>query len=122
MFLKNYIRRFIPVKFRRKILRPYIVPSDYRRIVEEGENIYALRDTDPMTPSWADLEVRKSAHIIDKGLQRFDIKPGHSQNFYLKTKQFLSYFKSSSKQEPHREWAKQILEYYEKVQSGERLN
>lgn len=81
----HFIRKFISKKTYRILrLKPLIVPSYYKNIIEEVENYINIQQD---TATFEDEEraillLRKQAHIIDKGLQRKDFKPGHSTEHY----------------------------------------
>lgn len=79
------IRKLISPRIYRTLrLKPMIIPSYYKNIIEDVEKIIDIQQD---TTIYEDEEralllLRKQAHIIDKGLQRKDFEPGHSTEHY----------------------------------------
>ena len=118
---KKFIRKIIPVRWRRIILKPYICSSEYKRLIEESELIFLSRHQEKMHDSqeWQLMELRKACHIIDKGLQRQDLKPGHSKEYYEKALDILEKLDHAAIQNDEDFlWAREVINYYEDVQKG----
>lgn len=120
-FLKKIVTRLLPISARRKMFNPMIVPSDYRHEIESAEAILSWRLTEAhVDDEFLTAELRKFAHILDKGLQRCDCEPGHSRNFLKQAKDCLKGIKSSEYLNDNSvNWAKEIISAYEKLQEAE---
>lgn len=94
-----------------------VVPSYYREIINEAERNfdYSLEDTDDREL----LLMRKYAHVIDKGLHRNDVHPGHSKSYYELLSKSVARLDKTYSNDKTLQWAKQKLEAYEKLQSGQ---
>lgn len=118
--IKSYIGHLTRLIFSRKIYKllangAIIVPSYYKGIIAEAERNFdmSLEDTDDR----ALLLMRKYAHIIDKGLHRKDISPGHSKDYYLLLKDCVERLSQSVyKNDATLDWAKSKLDQYRRLQ------
>lgn len=117
----KFIRKIIPSNIYRIIRdKPLIIPSYYKEIINDLEKIIEMQrsglysnDTDINC-----INLRKNAHILDKGLQRKDAKPGHSKEIY---KQAIGYAKNikNHTNDDSINWCFEKIKGYEKLQSGE---
>ena len=118
----NFIRKLIsPRAYRILRLRPIIIPSYYKNIIEEVEKIIDIQqfDNTQEDEEVAMLLLRKYAHIIDKGLQRKDFKPGHSKIIFEQAKNSLSKIKSKHlREDASVVWSIEKLNDYELRQKG----
>lgn len=64
--------------------KPLLVPSYYKNILKDIESFIEIQQVTYLSndEEKAMLSLRKQAHIIDKGLQRKDFKPGRSKAHY----------------------------------------
>jgi nitroreductase len=105
----------------RRLLYKRLVPSKYREIIDDIEAAIALQRNDNSLNNdyWAQ-KLRQAAHIIDKGLQRYDSESGHSAAWYQRAQEALSHIEETIvPQDPSLVWAAQKIKEYEKLQSGE---
>lgn len=114
----NFLRHILPTKLYRLIANgAIVVPKYYKSILEEAEKNfgYTLEDTDDRTL----LLMRKYAHILDKGLHRQDLQPGHSKTYYDLLLKSVNRLKNSQySNDPTLLWAESKLRIYEEVQTG----
>jgi nitroreductase len=103
----------------RIVKRPALVPRGYNELIEQAESIIDLRENHHSLDDfyWAQ-KLRKYAHIIDKGLERFDCEPGHSSSIYNSAQEALDHIKDSEMlKDASVLWAKKKLREYEHLQS-----
>lgn len=120
--LRKIVTWLLPLSIRRKLFHPMIVPTDYRDEIELAETVLSWRvsKTNLDDAFWS-AELRKFAHILDKGLQRCDCEPGHSNDFFKQAKDCLMEIKSPEYlNEDSINWAKEIISSYEKFQAEEK--
>lgn len=121
MIITKILRKILPLRIYKLLANGFIiVPSYYESIITDAERNFdlSLEDSDEKEL----LLMRKYAHILDKGLHRSDVAPGHSKNYYdilLKIVNRLE--KSKYKDEPTLVWAKSKLLAYEQLQSTEKF-
>lgn len=118
--VKDIIRCLIPFAVRRRLLNPIIVPKGYQEEVFLAESILVLRHEKKGLDDeyWASA-VRKYAHIIDKGLQRCDCEPGHSETFYQHARDCLGMINGAEMlSDPSIIWAKEKIASYERLQNS----
>ncbi|WP_455587174.1 nitroreductase family protein [Bacteroides sp.] len=111
------LKRILPFKYYKIIANGgIIVPSYYKTIIEDAERYldYSLEES----PEKDILLMRKYAHIIDKGLHRQDIEPGHSKSYYKLLKEKVEKLKQTPfASDPTIQWAQNKIEYYERLQT-----
>lgn len=116
--LKNVLRRLIPFAVRRWLLHPAIVPNGYREEVAMAESILIMRHEKRGQDDeyWAS-NLRKYAHILDKGLQCCDCEPGHGRDYYklaCASRDMIS--GSEMLRDPSVVWAREKIAAYEYLQ------
>ena len=113
-----FLKRILPLKYYKIIANGgIIVPSYYKTIIEDTEKYlnYSLKDSHEKDM----LLMRKYAHIIDKGLHRHDIEPGHSKLYYKLLKEKIEKIKHTPfASDPTVEWAQSKVEFYEQLQTS----
>lgn len=116
----KYLKKVLPVKWYRILANGMlIVPGYYRDIITDIEKYitYAAENS-----SQKDLMLlRKYAHIIDKGLHRQDVCPGHSKNYYNLLHELLHKLATSHASDPTYLWAQEKVAEYEKLQSASEI-
>ncbi len=114
----TFLKRILPFKYYKIIANGgIIVPSYYKTIIEDAEKYldYSLKDS----PEKDMLLMRKYAHIIDKGLHRHDIEPGHSRSYYKLLKEEIAKIKQTPfATDPTVEWAQSKIDLYEQLQAS----
>lgn len=102
--------------------RPFLVNGQFRRIIKDIEYFKSSIESDfGVDVEVSKLLVRKYAHIIDKGLHRKDVEPGHSKIIAEELVKHLDLIKVKS--ESHLEdetftWANQKLMIYNELQKN----
>lgn len=94
-----------------------IVPSFYKSIIKDADKYfrYSLKES----PEKDVLLMRKYAHIIDKGLHRKDVSPGHSMVYYQLLKETLNKLSVTPyKDDPTYKWAQSKIKLYESLQQS----
>ena len=113
-----FLKRILPLKHYKIITNGgIIVPSYYKTIIEDTEKYldYSLKDSHEKDM----LLMRKYAHIIDKGLHRRDIEPGHSKLYYKLLKEKIEKIRHTPfASDPTVEWAQSKVEFYEQLQTS----
>jgi nitroreductase len=95
-----------------------LVPQAYRDIVYESELIIDLQREGNLDEEYRMQLLRKYIHMIDKGLQRDDSEPGHSNEIYMKCLDILGGFEHDDTQtDSSAVWAQDKLLEYEQFQS-----
>ena len=116
--LKWFVKFFVPVTVRKLLSAKVIYSKYYSKMVDDIEKNKELSMKDELHDDeyWA-TQLRKYAHIIDKGLQRCDSEAGHSKEFYNLALDALSKITSSLiLNDPSVLWAKEKLKQYEELQ------
>lgn len=118
--LKKLIGRFtrtiLPRNLYKLIANGFIiVPKYYRTIIKDAESYFDLATEEHDNKDI--MLMRKYGHILDKGLHRRDIAPGHSRNYYILLKEIVERLSSSRfASDPTYLWACDKLAKYEKLQ------
>lgn len=123
-WFKKIIIRSLPFPIRRKLFHPMLVPNDYRQEFNLVESILVMRHNNKNLDDefWA-AALRKYAHILDKGLQRCDFQPGHSNEFYQFAITALDNIKTKEmRQDPSVIWAVNKICEFEHLQKNECKN
>jgi len=104
----------------RNLLYKRLVPSKYQEIIDDIEAVMALqRNGSRLDDDYWAQKLRQAAHIVDKGLQRYDCEPGHSARWYQAAQEALSQIRDPiALQDPSVVWAMQKISEYERLQSG----
>lgn len=112
------LRKILPLRLYKLIANgAIIVPGYYRGIIKDSEKYYDLSQEDSDDKQIELL--RKYAHIIDKGLHRQDVAPGHSENFYNLLCSALERLQNSKyTEDPSYKWAQSKKKEYEKLQNN----
>ena len=124
MKVRNIIRAIVYGLFPSGWIRAVqnsLVPGHYQEIVRNVELVTDLqRSSETLDNDYRAQKLRQYAHIVDKGLQRFDCEPGHSFRWYQLAQETLSQISDSTfLQDPSVTWATQIIRKYERLQCGE---
>ncbi|HPR69556.1 MAG TPA: nitroreductase family protein [Kiritimatiellia bacterium] len=82
--MKNLLRQLIPLRIRRCLRSPLILPGSYRSRLDRYEQI-ALGGVEHSSDSQL-AQLRQYAHELDKGLHRKDWEPGHGEAVYQKAR------------------------------------
>lgn len=123
MSIKNTIgsilKKILPMRYYKLVANGFIlVPSYYKTIISDAERNFDLSQED--SDERCLLLMRKYGHILDKGLHREDVAPGHSKNYYILLKESVDRLSSSQfKDDPTLQWAKGKIKAYELLQSDE---
>lgn len=112
----KYLRKYLPVKWYKILANGMlIVPGYYHQILHDAEKYAGYAAADSVEKDM--LLLRKYAHIIDKGLHREDVGPGHSKNYYTLLKELLLKLSGTSyTSDPTYVWAQEKIASYEKLQ------
>lgn len=112
------IRGLFPRKWYKLIANGcMIVPKYYKTIIDDAELYFDLAGVDHVNKDI--MLMRKYAHILDKGLHRRDIAPGHSRNYYVLLKDLVDRLSSSEfASDPTYLWACEKLFKYESLQEN----
>ena len=124
--MKKHFKNFIIKILGRKRIefirsRPFFVHGKYRGIIQDVEN-YSLiiENSFDKNPELSILLIRKFAHILDKGLHRSDVGPGHSGIIAKELENNLNVLLKSNKELYLRDttvlWAIEKLAIYNKLQ------
>ena len=109
--LKKWVRPILAHPFFRYLLVHYY----YRDIIRASERVFQLRRKAERQGEafWAN-DLRKQAHILDKGLQRCDWEPGHSAKAYTDAKHAISKIHSGEMlSDASIQWARKKITEYE---------
>jgi len=106
----------------RTLRHPAILPVEYLEIAKVFERARDLTSREALLDDdyWA-AQLRKYAHILDKGVQRCDCEPGHSRDFYkaaLNTRERIH--DEGMKDDPSIIWAFEKIRQYELLQKEQR--
>lgn len=110
------IRKFLPYKIYKLVANGFmIVPRYYKDAVDELEKYFDLSLGEDIQKDL--MRMRKMGHIIDKGLHRKDVTPGHSQVYYHDLKDLVGRLKVTEyADDPTVLWAEEKLAAYESLQ------
>ena len=116
--IKKVLLALLPRKFYKLIANGFIiVPKYYKAIIEDAELYFDLAEKDHNNKDL--MLMRKYGHILDKGLHRRDIAPGHSHNYYMLLKQLVNKLSTSEfVSDPTYIWACDKLSKYESLQQN----
>ena len=109
--LRRFVRRIVQGLGFRNI----IAYRHYKEVIRWGELVLKLReDKDALDEEFWAAQLRKSAHILDKGLQRGDYEAGHGQRLYKAAKDALARLQSPEvREDPSVVWARHKIQEYE---------
>lgn len=112
------IRGLFPRKWYKLIANGcMIVPKYYKTIIGDAESYFDLAAEEHVNKDI--MLMRKYGHILDKGLHRRDIAPGHSRNYYVLLKDLVDKLSSSEfASDPTYLWACEKLSKYESLQEN----
>lgn len=117
------IRKVIPSNIYRIIReKPLIIPSYYKEIIYDVEKIIEMQRANLYSDDIDinSIKLRKNAHMLDKGLQRKDLKAGHSKEIY---NQAINYAKNIENEYINKDesinWCFNKIKNYEELQNGE---
>jgi nitroreductase len=112
------IRGLFPRKWYKLIANGcMIVPKYYKTIIGDAESYFDLAAGEHVNKDI--MLMRKYGHILDKGLHRRDIAPGHSRNYYVLLKDLVDKLSSSEfASDPTYLWACEKLSKYESLQEN----
>jgi hypothetical protein len=123
-WLGKIARALLPPRWRHTLSRPALLPSYCRRFAVEVERVRRFRDCPDLCDDefWA-AELRKFAHIMDKGLQREDFELGHSASIYQSAQDALAHIRSKAMlNDPSVVWARNKIREYEKRETPQGSN
>lgn len=114
--IAKMLKRVLPTRLYRLCANGwYIVPSYYKGFIQEAERNFSFILEESSGKDI--LLARKYGHILDKGLQRPDVEPGHSRAFYKAlVEKVCRLERDGCGQEPTVLWMKQKISEYEKLQ------
>jgi hypothetical protein len=118
---RELYRLIIPFWVRRRIRGIVIAPSFYKRMIDECEEVYYARYSAERAGKtwWPEAEARKAAHILDKGLQRDDVSPGHGAQIASSLERNIKLIGGEDKKKTTVVWSSEILEDYNQLQIGQ---
>ena len=122
MSVKKFVGRTLRSIFPRKLYKLVangfmIVPKYYKTILDDAESYFDLAEEDHVNKDI--MLMRKYGHILDKGLHRRDIAPGHSRNYYILLKELVDRLSTSKfSSDPTYLWACEKLSKYESLQES----
>jgi len=100
--------------------KPFWVHGKYRSIIDDIKKYENIIENNKWNdPELSLLLVRKYAHILDKGLHRDDVEPGHSKSVAIELEKHLMLIEKQEKYNADETvtWAKQKLEIYKQLQT-----
>lgn len=118
----NFIRKVIPSNIYRIIReKPLVIPSYYKDVIYDVEKIIEMQRANLYSDykNVNSIKLRKNAHILDKGLQRKDAKPGHSKEIYNQAIECAKNIENEDSKDESINWCFNKIKDYEKLQSGE---
>lgn len=117
-FCSKIIRSIFPRKWYKLIANgAIVVPKYYKTIIDDAECYFDMSQEEHVNKDI--MLLRKYGHIIDKGLHRRDIAPGHSHSFYLLLKGLIDRLATSEfSSDPTYLWAYDKMLKYENLQSN----
>ena len=112
----KFLRKFIPYRWYKLLANGFIiVPQYYKDAIRELERSFDLSLEDHIDKDL--MLIRKYGHIIDKGLHREDVAPGHSKVFYNELKKLIEKVQRTEyADDPTVLWATEKLVKYESLQ------
>jgi nitroreductase len=120
------IKKLIIKIFGRKLIelvrsKPFLINGRYREIISEVDSYSEIiKRNYGNDPELSTLLVRKFAHIIDKGLHRKDVEPGHSKSIVTELKRHLKLIDKIDRNFNNNDesilWAKEKLRIYNQLQ------
>lgn len=118
VFIGKVLRVLVPRRVYKLIANGFmIIPRYYKTIIEDAESYFDLAEEEHVNKDI--MLMRKYGHILDKGLHRRDIAPGHSRNFYILLKELVDKLSSSEYAlDPTYLWACEKLSKYESLQKS----
>ena len=120
MSIKNFfakvLRGLFPRRWYKLIANGFmVVPKYYKTIISDAESYFDMAQEDHVNKDI--MLMRKYGHIIDKGLRRRDIAPGHSHSYYVLLKKLVDKLSTSEyASDPTYQWACEKLSQYEMLQ------
>lgn len=115
--MKKFLKRLIPLRIRRCLASPYVLPAGYRsRLARYEEMALGHYENDREVQI---AQLRLCAHVLDKGLRRPDWEPGHSRPLYTQGRCLLDrLIQDRSDGQEDLKWAAEIIGEYERRQAG----
>lgn len=112
------LRGICPRKLYKLVANGFIIiPKYYKTIIDDAEAYFDIAEENNINKDI--MLMRKYGHILDKGLHRRDIAPGHSQNYYIQLKELVDKLSSSEySSDTTYKWACQKLAMYENLQKN----
>lgn len=112
----KFLRKFVPYRWYKLLANGFVVvPKYYSDTIRELELCFDLSLEDHINKDL--MLIRKYAHIIDKGLHREDVAPGHSKAFYNDLKRLIEKVQRTEyADDPTVLWATEKLARYESLQ------
>lgn len=112
----KFLRKFIPYRWYKLLANGFVVvPKYYTNAIRELEQCFDLSLEDHINKDL--MLMRKYGHIIDKGLHRKDVAPGHSKVFYKELKRLIEKLQRTEyADDPTVLWATEKLAKYESLQ------
>jgi nitroreductase len=113
-------RAVLPGRWYRLLRRPALVPAEYLPIVRPIEQVREmLAAPEELDAEYWAAQLRKFAHILDKGCQRGDWEPGHSAAYYDAARNaWAKVGNSPLRDDPSVVWCAEALRRYECLQRG----
>lgn len=107
--------------------KPFLIHGKYREIINEIETYSTIINKNYGTdPELSALLTRKFAHILDKGLHRSDVAPGHSKTIAKELEKNLHIIENEESElnsnDESISWAKQKLSIYNKLQETGKID
>ena len=114
----KFLRKFMPYRWYKLLANGFIVvPQYYKYAIRELEQCFDLSLEDHISKDL--MLIRKYGHIIDKGLHREDVTPGHSKAFYNDLKRLIKKVQHTEyADDPTVLWATEKLVKYESLQTA----
>lgn len=113
----RFLQRFLPLRIYKLIANgAVLVPRYYKNIIDELERSFDLALEEHVNKDL--MLMRKFGHILDKGLHRSDVAPGHGREVYKCLKDLVEKVnKTEYACDPTVEWASLKLVKYDLLQS-----
>lgn len=116
--LVNYLKKLLPVKVYRFIrMKPRLIFAPHSLHIKLKRLIRATWNEDFDNRGDDNSFLIKLSHILDKGLQRPDIKPGHSKSILNSINNFISN-ENHSYEKKHEQWARKLTGIHNSLQNG----
>jgi nitroreductase len=113
------VHHLLSERWVRIIKKPALLPGYYKMFSDEIEPIIDSIPNEEMKDSeYWEVILRKSVHILDKGLCRQDFEPGHSAQWYETAKIALGKIGYPPELDPSVEWASSKIKEYEVRQTN----